>query len=78
MATATFLPNVEIFTHTDPFTAALAEDTLELACELADALQIMQQCYARNLSLSDDFLGYIDDLTERIQEMQPSHKISVA
>jgi len=78
MATATFLPDASGFTHADPFSAALAEDTFLIACELADSLEIMQQCYARNLPLSDDFLGYVDDLTERIQEMQPSHKISVA
>ena len=78
MAAATFLPDTPAFTHTDAFSAAVAEDTFLIACELADSLEIMQQCYARNVPLSDDFLGYVDDLTERIQEMQPSHKISVA
>jgi hypothetical protein len=78
MATATFLPNAGVFTHAEPFCADLAEDTFVMACELADALQIMEQCCARNIPLCNDFLGYVDDLTQRIQEMQPSHRICAA
>jgi hypothetical protein len=77
MATATYLPNAE-FAHADPFSAAVAEDTLALACELADVLQIMEQCQVRNIGLSADFLDYVEELTERIQAMQPSHRISAA
>ena len=78
MATATIVPHEAVFAHAEPFSADLAAETFLMACELADALQIMEQCCARNIPLSEDFRGYVDDLTQSIQEMQPCHKISAA
>lgn len=78
MATATCLPHADQFSHADPFSAAVAEDTLMLARQLADARQILMQCHARNVTLSDEFLAYVDDLTEQIQMMQPCRVIHTA
>ncbi len=62
----------------DRFYEAVTEDTLILAGQLADALHILTQCHARNVRLSDDFLAYVDELTEQIQLMQPCRTIPSA
>ena len=67
----TYFPDEEAFTHAEPFSAAVAEDTLVLAGQLADALEIMTQCSVRSVPLSDEFLAYVDELTEQIQKVQP-------
>ncbi len=74
----TYFPDEEAFTYAEPFSAAVAEDTLVVAEQLADALDIMIQCAARNVPLSDEFLTYIDDLTEQIQAMQPGGAVHSA
>ena len=78
MAIATCLPNAEVFAHADPFSAAVAQDTLALASELADALQILIQCQARNVVPADDFLNYVDGLTEQIECLQPGRTVHSA
>ena len=78
MATAIYFPDPEAFVHADPFSASVAEDTFLLAGQLADALEILQQCHARNVPLDDEFFKYMDDLTEQIESLQPCRKISAA
>ena len=78
MATAIYIPDPEAFIHADPFSASVAEDTFMLAGQLADALEILQQCHARNVPLGDDFFQYVDDLTEQIESLQPGQKICTA
>ena len=74
----TYFPDEETFRHAEPFGAALAEDTLAVAGQLADALEVMLQCAARNVPMSDEFLSYVDELTEQIQAMQPCGAIHSA
>ena len=78
MATAIYIPDPEAFVHADPFSASVAEDTFMLAGQLADALEILQQCHARNVSLDDEFFQYVDGLSEQIQSLQPGQKICAA
>ena len=68
---ATHVPEAGPFTHADAFHAAAAQDALELAGQLADAFDILMQCRARNVALSEEFLAYVDDLMESIDSMQP-------
>ena len=74
----TYMPDAEAFPHAEPFAAAVAEDTFVLAGQLADAIEIMMQCTARNVPLSDDFLAYVDELMEEIQAMQPGGAVHLA
>ncbi len=53
-------------------------DMLALAAQLADALHILTQCKARNVPLSNEFLAYVDDLTEEIEALQPCKMIACA
>ena len=78
MATAIYIPDPEAFVHADPFSASVAEDTFMLAEQLADALEILQQCHARNVPLNEEFFRYVDDLTEQIESLQPGQKICTA
>ena len=78
MATAIYIPDPEAFTHADPFSAMIAEDTLVLAGQLAEAVDILVQCHARNVFPSDEFLEYVDDLTERIDLLQPDRMVHAA
>ncbi len=78
MAMARCLPHADALSNADRFSATVAEDTLALAGQLADALHILTQCHARNVPLSEEFLAYVDDLTEQIQLLQPSRAISSA
>jgi len=74
----TYIPDEDAFAHAEPFSAAVAEDTLMLAGQLADALEILVQCHARTVPVSDEFLAYIDELTEQIRTMQPCQAIHAA
>ena len=53
-------------------------ETMALAAQLADALHILTQCSARNVPISEEFLAYVDDLTEEIEMLQPCGMISRA
>ncbi len=75
MATATCLPRAGSFLNADPFSASIAQDTLELAVQLAEAVQILDQCHARNVVPSDDFLEYVDGLTTRVESIQVDHTL---
>lgn len=71
MVTATLsLPEARTSSRTDGFQPDFS-GTLTLAAQLADALEILTQCQARNVPLSSEFLAYVDDLTDEIEMLQP-------
>lgn len=70
MATATIPLTEAAISRRDGYDANFAE-TLTLAGQLADALEILMQCQARNVPLSNEFLAYVDDLTDAIDMLQP-------
>ncbi len=75
MASATCLPPAHAFRNADPFSASIAQDTLELAVQLAEAIQILDQCHARAVIPSDEFLDYVDGLTTRVESIQVDHTV---
>ncbi len=77
-AYGTYSPDEEAFAQAEPFHAAVVEDTMALAGLLADALEIITQCHARNVPLTEEFFAYVDDLTEQIHNKQPSGAVHSA
>ena len=72
MATAPQLPFSDIFR-----TAAL-RDPLELAGQLGDTLQLIEQCDARNVQPSEEFLEYVDSLLDQVELMEIFGRIHAA
>ena len=72
MATAAQLPFSEIFR------TAAQRDPLELAAQLADSLQLMEQCDARNVQPTEEFVEYVDSLLDQVELMEIFGRIHAA
>lgn len=65
-------------TLTQEFRAATEHDPLELASQLADALAVLDQCRARNISPGDEFLDFLDALLTEVDMMEIVGRIHAA
>ena len=63
---------------TQEFRAALQHDPLELASQLSDALAVLDQCRARNISPGDELLDLIDSLLCEVDMMEVFGRIHAA
>ena len=60
------------------FHAATHQDPLQLALQLSDALAVLEQCRARNISPGDEFLDFIDSLLCQVDMMEVFGRIHAA
>lgn len=72
MATLPSIPQL------DEFSAAMALDPLDLASDLAGALQILEQCQSRNATPGEELLDYVEWLIEQVEMLQAFGRIKAA
>ena len=72
MATAICTPQL------NEFTSAMTCDPLDLASDLACALQILEQCQARDVIPGDELLQHVDWLMEQVELLQMFGRIKMA
>ena len=62
----------------DEFTWAMTCDPLALASDLACALQILEQCQARDVTPGDELLEHVDWLMGQVEMLQVFGRIKMA